>query len=187
MHVPHGAAGITVAPPQQTSGAPTPTPVHQYGQPGSTMPPLPTTSGTPQPPAQIQMFPGGHQLAMSHHQQIHPVVSLQHFTGGNNPASPIIYQTPGGGMMQFPQFPHHQTPGLAYATAAMPGVQQPGQAQMAAGQQSMAAQHHQQSNPGMGPSSHVIMHGPQMVMGPQGQGAYMGMQGEDNAGFSRKF
>lgn len=172
MHASHGAAGIAVAPPppsQQTSGAPTPTPVHQYGQPlqpGSTMT-LSTTSGTPQSPAQIQMFPGapGGPLAMSHHpQQIHPV-SLQHI---NNPTSPIIYQTPGG-LVQFP----HQAPGLAYATAG-PGGQQPG-----LGQQQPMAGPHQQPPPAMGPSSHVVMHGPQMVMGPQGQGAYMGMPGDE--------
>lgn len=171
MHASHGATGITMAPPpqqqQQTGGAPTPTPVHQYGQPlqpGSTMT-LPTTSGTPQSPAQMQMFPGapGGHLAMSHSQQMHPV-SLQHI---NNPTSPIIYQTPGG-LVQFP----HQAPGLAYA-AAGPGGQQPGP-----GQTPMGGPHHQPP-PNMGPSSsHVVMHGPQMMMGPQGQGAYMAMSGE---------
>lgn len=162
MHNPH-AAGVQVGPPQQTSGAPTPTPMHQYGQHPQAGPsmPLPTTSGTPQPPP-MQMYPGGPGIGISHHQQqqMH-AASLQHMP---NQAPAMIYQIP------LSQFSH-----AAYAAAAAAGQQSvaaSGQG-VPGGQQQVAAPHHQPPPPSMGQGqsgSHLVMH-QQMMMAPQAQGA----------------
>jgi len=179
MHNPH-AAGVQVGPPQQSSGAPTPTPMHQYGQhpqAGSSMP-LPTTSGTPQPPPPpMQMYPpGGPGIGLSHQQQqqMHNA-SLQHMPN----QSAMLYQVP------LSQFSH------AYAAAAAASQQSvagsgPG---VPGGQQQVAAPHHQPPPPsmGQGQTSHLVMH-PQMMMAPQAQGAgghigpYMPMPGTHFSG-----